>query len=255
MQESNLKVSKQENSACDSNIIEGELSHLVFDVENPATEHRQQHPLDECGDGGGGEESTSSPSHRQSSPARPALEREDHLPRGVVHEAPAGLVLGQALCVVALPADGVVDALLAIVAQLVQLDVVLDEGVGEQAEHQQHERLRRAVQHSAEAPRHHHDHLLARGEAELNGGRDAKWRLETARLRRRLRGDKNVCFVCLFVCFYQLEEANSDGRLLCLSLTSVGREKAGLCEQKGRGPRAVLLCTPVLTSPCPWRLT
>lgn len=53
MQESNLEVSKQENSACDSNIIEGELSHLVFDVENPATEHRQKHPLDECGDGGG----------------------------------------------------------------------------------------------------------------------------------------------------------------------------------------------------------
>lgn len=123
-----------------------------------------------------GIKSAFSPTRCQTSPARPVPEREDHFPRGVVHEVPAGLVLAQALCVVALPADCVVDALLAIVAQLVQLDVVLDEGVGEQAEHQQHERLRRAVQHSAEAPRQHHDHLLARGEAELDGGRDREWR-------------------------------------------------------------------------------
>lgn len=123
--------------------------------------------------------STFSPSPCQTLPAGPVLQREDHLPSGVVHEAPAGLVLAQALGVVALPADGVVEALLAIVAQLVQLDVVLDEGVGEQAEHQQHERLRRAVQHGAEAPTHHHEHLLGRGEAELGGGREPEWRLET----------------------------------------------------------------------------
>lgn len=97
-------------------------------------------------------EGASSPSHGQALPARPVPEREDHFPGGVVHEAPAGLVLAQALCVVALPADCVVDALLAIVAQLVQLNVVLDEGVGEQAKHQQHEWLSRAVQYSAEAP-------------------------------------------------------------------------------------------------------
>lgn len=115
----------------------------------------------------------------QALPAGPVLERENHFPRGVVHEAPAGLVLAQALCVVALPSDCVVDALLAFVAQLVQLDVVLDEGVGEQAEHQQHERLRRAVQHGAEAPPHHHEHLLARGEAELDGGRDQEQRSDT----------------------------------------------------------------------------
>lgn len=119
------------------------------------------------------------PATCQPLPAGPVPEREDHLPRGVVHEVPAGLVLAQALRVVALPADGVVDALLAVVAQLVQLNVVLDEGVGEQAEHQQHERLRRAVQHGADAPRHHHDRLPHRGEAELEGGRDPEWRSET----------------------------------------------------------------------------
>lgn len=56
MQKTNLKVSKQKNSGCDSDIIEGELSHLVFDVENPAAVQRQQRPHDECGDGGGGTE-------------------------------------------------------------------------------------------------------------------------------------------------------------------------------------------------------
>lgn len=104
---------------------------------------------------------TFSPSLRGILPARPVPERKDHLPRGIVHEVPAGLVLAQSLRVVLLPANCVVDALLAFVAQLVQLNVVLDEGVGEQAEHQQHERLCRAVQHSAEASRQHHGHLLA----------------------------------------------------------------------------------------------
>lgn len=34
--ESNLKVSKQEHSSCNSDVIEGKLSHLVFNVKNPA---------------------------------------------------------------------------------------------------------------------------------------------------------------------------------------------------------------------------
>lgn len=100
------------------------------------------------------------------SPTRPARQRYEHLPGGV---APVGQVVARRRRrVVPLPLDGVVHALLPAVAQLVQLDVVLDEGVGEQTEHQQHERLGRAVQHRAHAAHRHHQHLAARGEAELD---------------------------------------------------------------------------------------
>lgn len=36
----NLEVSQQEYSCCNSSIIEGKFSHFVFNVENPGREHR-----------------------------------------------------------------------------------------------------------------------------------------------------------------------------------------------------------------------
>lgn len=103
------------------------------------------------------------------SPTRPVPQRYKHLPCWIVHDAPARLVQRgvQPRRVVPLPLDSVVHTLLPVVVQLVELDVVLDEGVGEQAEHQQHQRLGRAVQHRAQTTRHHHQHLFARGETEL----------------------------------------------------------------------------------------
>ena len=99
-------------------------------------------------------------------PARPVVQRSEHLPRWIVHE-PVRVVLAVRCRVVPLPLDRVVHALLPVVAQLVQLHVVLDEGVGEHTEHQQHERLGRAVQHGAHAPDHHHQSVAARGKTEL----------------------------------------------------------------------------------------
>lgn len=56
-------------------------------------------------------------------------------------------------------------------------------------------------------------------------GKTKKWRSETkaSAVRRWL-------FLCWF---YQLEEANSDGRLHCVSFTSVGRGETRLREQRG----------------------
>lgn len=104
------------------------------------------------------------------SPTRPVLQRCEHLPRRIAHRAPVHRWRGGRR-VVPLPHDGVVHALLPGVSQLVELDVVLDEGVGEQAEHQQHEGLGGAVRHGAHASQRHHQHLPARGVSELGGHR------------------------------------------------------------------------------------
>lgn len=101
-------------------------------------------------------------------PTRPVAQRGEHLQRGVVQEAQDRRVQARGSGGVPPPADGVVHALLALVAQLVQLHVVVDEGVGEKAEHQQHEGLGRAVQDRAEAAGRHHQQVLAGGEPELD---------------------------------------------------------------------------------------
>lgn len=93
--------------------------------------------------------------------------------------------------------------------QLVELDVVLDEGVGEQAEHQQHEGLGRAVQHRAHAAHHHHQHLVACGKTELDG-RQHNNVTEESQEKRSIKEES-----------YQLEEADPDRWLLRLSLASV----------------------------------
>lgn len=71
-------------------------------------------------------------------------------------------------CGVVLPLDSVVHALLPVVTQLVELDVVLDEGVSEQAEHQQHEGLGRTVQHRTHTTHDHHQRVVACGKTELD---------------------------------------------------------------------------------------
>lgn len=127
--------------------------------------------------------------------------------------------MGQAGRVVLLPLDGVVHTLLPAIPELVQLDVVLDEGVREQAEHQQHQGLGRAVQHRAQASRQHHQHLPARGEPELWGGSETRRRSKS---RIPEEAEENGGQI-----FYQLEEPDPDHRLLFFLLTSVWKRRPG----------------------------
>lgn len=117
------------------------------------------------------------------------------------------------------PLDGVVHTLLPVILELIQLDVVLDEGVREQAKHQQHQGLGRAVQHRTQAPRHHHQHLPACGKPELWGKSKTSQRCNSHIPDEAEGNGKEIFF------FYQLKEPDPYHRLRFFFLTSVWKRR------------------------------
>ncbi len=67
------------------------------------------------------------------------------------------------------PLYSIVDTRFVWVTKLVELDVVLYEGVRQHPEHEQHQRLCRTMNHRTYAPKNHHADLPGAGKMKLQG--------------------------------------------------------------------------------------